>query len=251
VLPIVGVSQQISRISRGFAKVTHRFQFWVEWGVDNPEYFDHYLDQYDTWGSTRNSLSFERGVYSNLAIQAKMGVSNEGRLPRVLELCCGDGYMAHLFYSLNSSEIVGVDFDPHAISRAKRVHNAENIEYVCADIRTDMPQGNFENIIWDAAIEHFTETEIDKIMNSIKSRLSEDGILSGYTIKEDHSSGEFHLHQHEYEFHDKEDLARFFKPYFKNIQVVETVYPNRTNFYFYASDGFLPMDSPSVLTSKR
>ena len=76
------------------------------------------------------------------------------------------------------------------------------------------------------------------------------GILSGYTIVES-EHGDKHLHQHEYEFHDKQDLARFLTPYFKNVQVISTVYPMRTNLYFYASDGELPFESNSVLTLHR
>jgi hypothetical protein len=39
-----------------------------------------------------------------------------------------------------------------------------------------MPEGIFDNVIWDAAIEHFTEEEIDGIMKNIKARLKPNGI---------------------------------------------------------------------------
>src|SRR5450759_1386155 len=48
--------------------------------------------------------------------------------------------------------------------------------------KTAAPGGAFRNIVWDAAIEHFTETEIDKIMRELVRRLGPDGILSGYTL---------------------------------------------------------------------
>jgi len=32
---------------------THQAQYIAEWGIDNPEYFDHFLDQYYQWGKTR------------------------------------------------------------------------------------------------------------------------------------------------------------------------------------------------------
>jgi len=102
-----------------------------------------------------------------------------------------------------------------------------------------MPEGKFENIIWDAAIEHFTPTEIAKILEGIKSRLTDDGILSGYTIVE-RTDGTKSLSQHEYEFKSKEDLLRFFTPHFRNVTVFETEYPERHNLYFWASDGVLP-----------
>jgi cyclopropane fatty-acyl-phospholipid synthase-like methyltransferase len=104
-----------------------------------------------------------------------------------------------------------------------------------------MPIGLFDNVIWDAAIEHFTEIEINEIMKNIKSRLKSNGILTGYTILEQ-SNGEKSLSHHEREFKSKDDLKSFFEPHFKNIKVFETIYPSRHNLYFYASDGILPFD---------
>jgi hypothetical protein len=71
-------------------------------------------------------------------------------------------------------------------------------------------------------------------------------ILSGYTIIEPKHGGK-HLHQHEYEFHNKEDLARFLNPYFQNIQVFSTTYPDRINLYFYASNSILPFEKNNLL----
>lgn len=99
----------------------------------------------------------------------------------------------------------------------------------------------YDNIVWDAAIEHFTPEEIKKLMKDIKSRLNEKGILSGYTIVE-RADGKS-LEQHEYEFKSKEDLMRFLTPWFKNVKVFETLYPDRHNLYFYASDDVLPFSS--------
>ena len=48
---------------------------------------------------------------------------------------------------------------------------------------------------------------------------------------------------HEYEFKNMEDLKRFLVPYFKNIMVFETIYSERHNLYFYASDGDIPFSN--------
>ena len=102
-----------------------------------------------------------------------------------------------------------------------------------------MPEGTFDNIVWDAAIEHFTETEISDLMGNIKGRLTPTGILSGFTIVEQ-ADGKKMLPHHEYEFKSKEDLARFFTPHFRNVKVFETIYQDRHNLYFWASDGIIP-----------
>jgi len=76
-------------------------------------------------------------------------------------------------------------------------------------------------------------------MKNIKTRLSANGIVSGYTVVEK-GEGQRHLSHHEYEFKDKEDVRRFFAPHFRNVCVFETQYPGRHNLYFWASDGSLP-----------
>ena len=228
--PVVGLSRWMSKGARALSAATHRLQFLIEWGVDNPEYFDHEIDLYYSWRATRSSFPMERGVWSSFAL--KEGGST-------LDLCCGDGFYSKMFYSLRSSSVIGIDFDPEAIRWAKRNHGAPNVTYLLGDIRSDIPAGPFDNIIWDAAVEHFTPAEIAALMTRIKKVLAPGGIVSGYTLEEA-DDGEKHLHQHEYEFHDKADLARFFQPHFKNVEVFQTVYPTRTNLYFYATDGPLP-----------
>jgi SAM-dependent methyltransferase len=204
-----------------------------EWTyAPQPEWFDHYCDQHYQFNLTRNPLWVERGTFGLLAIKPNSSI---------LELCCGDGFNAYHFYSIRAKNIISVDFDQTAISHAKKYNNTNNIEYRVSDIRHEMPEGKYDNIVWDAAIEHFTEEEIAKIMFDIKSRLKENGILTGYTLVEN-ADGTLSLSHHEREFKSKEDLKSFFEPHFKNVKVFETIYPSRHNLYFYASDSILPFD---------
>ena len=87
-------------------------------------------------------------------------------------------------------------------------------------------------------------------MLDIKYRLSTDGVLSGYTIVE-RDDGVKHIHQHEYEFRNKEDLLQFLAPHFLNVRVFETKYPTRHNLYFWASDGVLPFDDEWPFAIKK
>jgi SAM-dependent methyltransferase len=204
----------------------------VQWFLPpQPEHFDHHIDLFYQWLATRNPLWVERGAFGALALKGG----------DVLELACGDGFNARNFYSLRSRRVVACDFDPKAIRIANSRNRAPNVEYRLADIRTSLPEGTFENVVWDAAIEHFTPSEIDSIMEAVKSRLALDGVLSGYTIVKS-GTGVMALSHHEYEFRDKKDLLRFLSPHFKNAIVFETVYPNRHNLYFWASDGVIPFD---------
>lgn len=156
-----------------------------------------------------------------------------------LELACGDGFNARNFYSLRSRRVIACDFDPKAIETARRKNSAPNVEYVLADIRSSMPAGQFDNVVWDGAIEHFTHAEITEILKNVKQRLRPSGILSGYTIVE-RSDGVKSLSHHEYEFKNKEDLLNMLTPYFRRVTVFETIYPERHNLYFWTSDGEVP-----------
>lgn len=64
-----------------------------------------------------------------------------------------------IFTHLDSS-VTAIDFDREAIRRAKRNYKAANLTFSIGDIRTDIPDELFDNIVWDAAVEHFTETEL-------------------------------------------------------------------------------------------
>ena len=231
-----------SLLSSRWASGAHRRLMAVQWGFPpQPEHFDHHIDLFYGWLASRNSLWQERGVFGSLALQAG----------NVLELACGDGFNARNYYSLRSKHVIACDFDPKAIKTARRKNSASNVDFVLADIRTAMPSGEFENIVWDAAIEHFTPDEIEQILTDIKSRLTSEGILSGYTIVEKPDETKFS--HHEYEFKSKEDLLRFFTPHFKNVTVFETIYPSRHNLYLWASDGSLPFrsDWPNAISKSR
>jgi len=211
----------------------HKRLMMVQWRLPpEPEHFDHQIDLFHAWLASRNSLWLERGAFNSLTLL-------EGDL---LELGFGDGFNARNFYSLRSKRIIACDFDPSAIETARKKNSAPNIEYVLADIRTEMPDGKFENIVWDAGPEHFTQSEIKQILRNIKRRLTSGGILSGYTIVE-RPGGCKSLSHHEYEFKSKVDLMRLLRPFFRHVTVFETIYPERHNLYFWASDGMLPFRS--------
>lgn len=235
---IEGLSQIECAIVSAWARSAHRRLMLIQWRLPPlPENFDHRIDLFFCWLQSRNPQWLERGVYSALCLKGG----------KVLELCCGDGFNARNFYSLVSQSVLGCDFDPVILKRARRNSKGTNVSFVQADIRTNMPVGIFDNVVWDAAIEHFSPAEIDAIMKNIKNRLSPGGILSGHTVAAS-EKGQISFLYHEYEFSNKEDLRIFLMPYFKNVLVFETVYPQRHNLYFWASDGAIPF-SPQWIRS--
>ena len=238
------VMQAESSLAASWAAAAHKRLYLAQWAIPpTPEHFDHQIDLYFFWKAKRASFWVERGVFGALAVK---------RGGRALELACGDGFNTRNFYSPHVREIVACDFDPTAIRTALKKNSAPNIRFELADIRTAMPVGQFDTVIWDAAIEHFTPGEIASIMQQIKSRLTEGGILTGYTIIA-RPDGEKALEHHEYEFHSKDELAALLRPFFKNVSVFETKHPERDNLYFWASDATIPFAEgwPELVTSHR
>jgi SAM-dependent methyltransferase len=222
---LVSFLKGLNFLIRKVSAFTHFAQFAVQWGFNpRPEWFDHYLDQHWQFSAKNDGLWVERGVFSRLVLKPNA---------KMLEICCGDGFNARHFYSSRASSILALDFDKDAIAHARRYNSAPNVTYVQKDIREGLPPGPFDNIVWDAAIEHFTEAEIDRITKEVADRLGSDGILSGYTLVEA-ADGKKSNALHEYEFKSKEDLRRFFTPHFKFVKVWETIYPTRHNLYFVA-----------------
>jgi hypothetical protein len=105
---------------------------------------------------------------------------------------------------------------------------------------TYIPKNTYTNIIWDAAIEHFSPEDIHSILKRYIKYLEPSGILSGYTIQEK-ESGILQHSDHLCEMRNKEHLASFFTPYFKNVLILETFSSERVNYYFFASNGPLPL----------
>jgi SAM-dependent methyltransferase len=220
------VLRPTNAVLRAVTAKGHALQHFAEWEVPPPpEWYDHYLDLHWGWPKRGRGLFVERGVYGSLAIESDA---------TVLELCCGDGFNARHFYAPRANRVIAVDFDPAAIGHAQRRNRHPKVQYLCADIRKEMPGGRFTNVIFDAAIEHFTEPEIDRLLADISERLGEEGVLAGYTLVA-RGTDKKHLEHHEREFTGKADLLQVLERAFPHVTIFETVHSERTNLYFYAA----------------
>jgi ubiquinone/menaquinone biosynthesis C-methylase UbiE len=238
-LALVSFLRFINRILRNFLRLTHEAQFYAEWLVDHPEYFEHQMDLHYKWHKTRSPHAIERGVFSSFALRNETPPTG-----KTLDLCSGDGFFSYYFYSIRSESVIAIDFDSSAIEFAKKNYfEAKNIQFIVGDIRKDIPDGPYDNIVWDASIDYFSKEEIQDIMVRIKAVLKTDGTLSGFSVVNP-DYGAKHLHK--LEIQNESDLIDFFSPFFKNIDVFTTTYPDRKNLYFYASDRELPFKKNSI-----
>jgi SAM-dependent methyltransferase len=212
---------------RALCAGSHHLQYKVE-GFLRPsaEWFDHEIDVQWQWVARQRSMFLERGVLNTLAIRPGA---------EILEICCGDGFNAHRFYAGRGAHVLAVDHNRAALRHAGRFHarpNIANIEYRCCNILQGIPEGPFDNIIWDSAMHHFTLPEVTVILSSVHRSLAADGVLSGYTVIEpDENYSYARLH-----FTDPEPLADLLAGEFAHVAVLETPDALRRNLYFFASD---------------
>lgn len=235
VIPVLR-SIGIGRLTKGVNVLVRKLSYWthgaqyvLEFGADPKcEWYDHFIDVHHGWVKSGVPTAWERGIFNLLAL--KPG----GRL---LELCCGDGFNAASFYAAKAATITSIDYNCDAIAHARDHHASAGITFLQGDVRTDIPDEPFDNVIWDSAICLFTPAEVDTAMTMIKTRLGPDGIVSGHIgFEPDHTE----LNVSRYE--SIEDLEVRLSPFFRNVKIFSTSYGSRFNLYFYASDGALPFD---------
>jgi phospholipid N-methyltransferase len=231
---VMRVARALSWLSREANARIHALNFLLHWSLPPaPEWQDQYTTLHYLWRRDNKPDLAERGCMNLLGIAP--GAT-------VLELCAGDGFFTRHFHAARAKTVVAVDFDTEVVAHARRYNAGPNISYDVLDIRTSLPEGSFDNVIWNGAIEHFKTSELDSIMAGIKVRLVKGGLLSGYTVAE--IPGNAQLSHHELEFRSPADLGKLLSRYFPNVRVVESRWPPTVhNLYFFASDGPLPCDN--------
>lgn len=220
---IVPALRMLNAGLRALTSLSHHFQYKVE-GFLRPsaEWFDHEMDVYWQWVAKERSTFLERGVLNTLAMAPGA---------EILELCCGDGFNAHRFYAGRGSRVLAVDYNAGALRHARRYHSRANVEYRQCDLRAGLPQGPFDNVVWDSAIHHFSEAEATGILRAAQAQLRPGGVLSGYTVIEPHAEYAYARTR----FSSPEELAQLLKGVFAHVAVVETPDALRRNLYFFAS----------------
>jgi methyltransferase family protein len=209
---------------RALTSFSHHFQYRVE-GFLRPsaEWFDHEIDVHWQWVAKQRPMFLERGVLNTLAMRPGA---------EILELCCGDGFNTHRFYAGRGSRVLAVDYSADALRHARRYHLRTNIEYRKCDLRSEFPEGSFDNIVWDSAIHHFSRLEATAILTAANARLHPAGVLSGYTVIEPHAEYAFTRMR----FASPDELEELLGGVFAHVAIYETPDALRRNLYFFASD---------------
>jgi len=73
---------------------------------------------------------------------------------RVLDVGCGNGYLANRIAADSGATVVGVDIVPANIEKATRLHAHERASFRTGDILREIPEGGFDTIVMSNVLEH-------------------------------------------------------------------------------------------------
>lgn len=198
----------------------YKSKFRLDWEFSKipPHFYDHRMGMAEFAFSERTygCYSYYRGFYSSEVIRAN---------DSLLDIGCGDGFFTKRFLSTKSKHVDGIDIEPSAIECAKRNNSAENIKYHILDaVAVDFPQKNYDVIVWDGAIGHFSPNTLDTVLAKIANTLSKDGVFVGSESLG--REGSDHLTQ----FDSLDDLGNLFLKYFRYVEVSSQDYEINGNF---------------------
>lgn len=234
-----------------FLKVTSYCYFLLmkmDWGkIPRTEWMDHDQDTFYQFNSNGKFYHFERGIIPRLV--SSNFFFKSGKL-NILDLCSGDSYISQKFFFDMSKNIVSVDLDRKALDRGKKrikryqYLNNSHFFFECdiekCNILDFLKHNNiffnFDIILFNAAIEHFKEDQLDLIFSSVKEVMNKKSFLSCYTIVEDKNNQQYLPEHHEMFFSSKEHLERVVSKYFKFTKSYHSLYNDRLNIYCIGSD---------------
>lgn len=243
-----------------FIKITSFFFYLLmkmDWGkIPTTEWMDHDQDTYYQFNENGSFLHFERGVIprlyaSNFLIKEEefKNLKLEKKI-NILDLCSGDSYISQKFFYDLSDTIVSLDLDPAALARGKKriKHNKYmNTKHhffqfdveknkILDFLRYNKLDIKFDVVLFNAAIEHFKEDQLDFIFTSFKEVMKEKSFLSTYTIVEDENNQKYLPDHHEMFFSSKKHLENVVSKYFKFTKSHHSLVNDRCNIYCIASD---------------
>ena len=243
-----------------FVKLTsflYYLQMKLDWGkVPRTEWMDHDQDTFYQFNSNGSFLHFERGILARKELISFFIKRKEfknlktDKIINILDLCSGDSYISQKFFFDCSKNIVSIDIDLKSLQRGKKRLNLNNYMnknhfFLQSDIEKQTIKNllknnnlnlNFDFVLFNAAIEHFKEDELNFIFKSLKEVLTSKSLIFTYTIVEDKDNQRYLPDHHEMFFDDKLHLENLLKKYFKYTKSFDPLVNDRWNIYCVASD---------------
>jgi 2-polyprenyl-3-methyl-5-hydroxy-6-metoxy-1,4-benzoquinol methylase len=128
----VSIGNVLYLASKKYASLHTKLMLQIEWRFSGscPSHFKHEINLYNWIYDTSNVEFIEWGAIPRMFIS---------RGDNVLDLCCGDGSNAYLFFSDISENIDAIDYDKEALKYAHKYYKKNNINYLCEDLLTFTP----------------------------------------------------------------------------------------------------------------
>ena len=167
--------------SKKYAYYHTRLLLLTDWYLSSktPSSFKHEINLY-SWRFNPAEVEFVELAYGRMHL--KNGDT-------VLDLCCGDGSYAYLFFSDLASKIDSIDYDAETITYAKKNYATENITFTCANLlEHPFPNEYYDLVVWTSGVAYFSKDSRAKILGKIHTALKSGGKLYIKTPIEEKSS---------------------------------------------------------------
>jgi SAM-dependent methyltransferase len=179
------------------------------WAIFGVPWFDH---RFDWLLGPENWVWNERGIY---------GVKTIRPGDKILDICCGDGIYAGLYYSKVAGLVHAIDRSDKGVRLAKKRYSHPKVNFFNIDVtKEDFPSDNYDVVFMFAAIEHLSQGQGTQILQRIAKVLSasSNGSFLGSTpIILEQARGHGHP-EHKNEFTSLEQLQDFLSPHFADIE---------------------------------
>lgn len=166
-------------LSKRYASFHTKAIHFMEWNLQNkePSSYKHEINLYNWMYDPSQNQFVDGGVFGRMII-------NEN--DKVLDLCCGDGSYAYLFFCDISKKVDAVDYDMDSIKYAKKNFYNSKINYICKDLLSFTFKKDYYNvIIWKAGVAYFSKENRKILYKKIFISLKDDAKLYISTPVED------------------------------------------------------------------
>lgn len=184
-----------------------KFRLDWEYSKTPPHFYNHRMgmSQFVLGDKVNGPFAYYRGFYAAQIIKEN---------DRLLDIGCGDGFFTKRFFSAKCLQVDGIDIEPSAIQYAVKENAAENVKYHLLDaVEMDFPAPEYDVIVWDGAIGHFSPETLDKVLSKIADSLAVDGVFVGSESLGLEGS------DHMTRFHELKDFGKLFSKYFSYIEL--------------------------------
>jgi hypothetical protein len=251
------IINSLANISAKFTGFLYFILMKMDWGkLPRTEWMDHDQDTLYQFNSKGSFFHFERGILPRLYASTFLFKSEEfknlnlQKKINILDLCSGDSYISQKFFFDVSENIVSLDLDLTALNRGKKRmkshkylnpnHHFYEFDVEKNKIKDFLNEKNlnikFDIVLFNAAIEHFKQDQLDYIFLSLKEVMKAKSFMSCYTIVEEENKQKYLPDHHESFFSSKEHLQSVVSKYFKYTKSYQSLFNRRYNIYCIGSE---------------